>query len=238
MADDGDLLAELSATRGAILRLLKKETVVSIPRIAALLDLTHEAARKQVMDLQRSGWVKSDCPPDEIESAPMGRPPAQFCLTPAGDHLFPKHYANLLVAILDGVRSEVSEESLTAVLAHLTDERVAEFKPLVASLPLEQKVDLLRSIYVEGDPFTTVERRGDDLVLVERNCPYLKVALKRPAICSTTVSALRRLTGCQVVRERRFQDDDGRCEFHVRAATESVARTRARFEPEPPKSSR
>lgn len=236
MADDGDILAELSATRAAILRLLKMETVVSIPRIAAVLELTHEAARKQVMDLQRGGWVKSDCPPDAFESAPMGRPPAQFCLTPAGDHLFPKHYANLLVAILDAV-SEGGEDSLTAVLAHLTDVRVAELKPLVASLSLEQKMDVLRSIYVEGDPFTTVERRGDGLVLVERNCPYLKAALERPAICSTTVSALRRLTGCEVVRERRFQDEDGRCEFHLRAATESVARTHPRFEREPPKSS-
>jgi predicted ArsR family transcriptional regulator len=71
-------------------------------------------------------------------------------------------------------------------------------------------------------------------VLVERNCPYLDVALVRPEICSTTVCALRRLTSCEVVRERRFQDGDERCEFHVRTATRSPKRKEPRFEKEPP----
>ena len=59
--------------------------------------------------------------------------------------------------------------------------------------------------------------------------------MERPDICSTTVSTLRRLTGCEVVRERRFQDGDGRCEFHVRTATASPDRKQVRFEREPPR---
>jgi predicted ArsR family transcriptional regulator len=237
MADGVDLLVEMSDTRAAILRLLKKETVASIPQIAASLELTHEAARKQVLDLQRKGWINTDCRPEEIDSAPIGRPPAQFCLTAAGDHLFPKKYASLLIAVLDGVQSDGTTGALDEVLAHVTDERVKELSATVKTVPLRQKMDRLRSIYIADDPFTTVERRDDVFVLVERNCPYLTAALERPAICSSTVSTLRRLTGCEVIRERRFQDGDGRCEFHVYAATESATRTQQRFEPEPPKSS-
>ena len=105
----------------------------------------------------------------------------------------------------------------------------------VASLPLDAKMDRLREIYRSGDPFIEVHRRGDDFVLVERNCPYLNVALERPLLCSTTISTLRRLTGCEVVRERRFQDGDGRCEFRIRIATASSKRARPRFELEPPR---
>lgn len=96
-------------------------------------------------------------------------------------------------------------------------------------------MNALRAIYRDRDPDIDVERRGSDYVLIERNCPFLKVALERPGFCSTTVSTLRRLTGCEVVRERRFQDGDGRCEFHVRTAESSPERAAVRFEPEPPR---
>lgn len=235
---DRQLLDELSATRAAILRLLKKGGPASIPQIAEILQVSHEAARKQVADLQRSGWVDSDCPSDDAggrDATTLGRPPARYCLTTAGDHFFPKHYPELLVTVLDSVRAERGDRAVAAVLARMTDEVVERLEPQVEALPLERGVDVLRAIYRKDDPFTDVERRGGDFVIVERNCPYLDVAMERPAICSTTVSALRRLTSCEVVRERRFQDGDGRCEFHVRTATQSAKRKAPRFAPEPPR---
>ncbi len=231
------LLDEVPATRAAIFRLLKGEVFVSIPRIAQALGITHEAARKQIADLQRNGWVEPDCGPDEqrrLESTP-GRPPVRYCLTAAGDHFFPKQYPQLMVGLLDTIATEAGAATLTAILAGITDERVAQLEPRVGRLPMNRKIDALRAIYSDDDPFTGVERRGGDHVLIERNCPYLDVALERPDICSTTVSTLRRLTGCEVVRERRFQDGDGRCEFHVRTAQASQERKQVRFEREPPR---
>ncbi len=232
-------LDELPATRAAIFRLLKKERFASISRIAEVLGVSHEAARRQIVGLQRNGWIESDCAPDDAErreSVP-GRPPARYCLTAAGDHFFPKQYPELMIGVLDLIAAEDGGELLTALLTQMTDERVAQLEPRVAPLPLKRKVEALRAIYSDGDPFTDVQPRGDDYVLIERNCPYLNVALERPDICSTTISTLRRLTGCEVVRERRFQDGDGRCEFHVRTAQASPERKRVRFEKEPPRTS-
>jgi predicted ArsR family transcriptional regulator len=239
VATTATILDELPATRAAILRLLKREGFASVPRIAEVLGVSHEAARKQVLDLQRNGWIESDCAPEEAErrAAILGRPAARYCLTSSGDHFFPKQYPDLLAAVLDGVRAERGDKGAAAVLASVTDGVVERLQRQAEPLPLDREMDVLRAIYRDGDPFTDVQRRGEDFVLVERNCPYLDVALQRPAICSTTVSALRRLTGCEVVRERRFQDGDGRCEFHVRTATQSAKRKEPRFEPEPPRRS-
>jgi predicted ArsR family transcriptional regulator len=52
-------------------------------------------------------------------------------------------------------------------------------------------------------------------MLVEKNCPFLNVATRRPALCSVTVSTLSRLLGQTVTREKRFQNGDGRCVFRV-----------------------
>jgi predicted ArsR family transcriptional regulator len=234
---DRRLINQLSATRAAILRLLKDETFGSISRVAEVLGVSHEAARKQLAELERNGWVEQDCGPEETkqrDTAP-GRPPVRYCLTRAGDHFFPKQYPELMIALLDTIAAEGGDRELTAVLARFTDERVAELQPKVAPLSMKRKMDALRAIYSDGDPFTDVQRRGNDYVLIERNCPYLDVAMERPDICSTTVSTLRRLTGSEVVRERRFQDGDGRCEFHVRTALASAERKQVRFEREPPR---
>lgn len=232
------LLDELPATRAAIFRLLKQEGFASLRRIAEVAGVSHEAARKQVADLRRNGWVDSDCPPDEAERRETipGRPPVRYCLTAAGDDFFPKQYPELGITFLDAIAAE-GDDALISVLTRITDERVAELEPRVAAVPLKRKMNVLRSIYETGDPFTDVQRRGEDYVLIERNCPYLDVVLERPDICSTTVSTLRRLTGCHVVRERRFQDGDGRCEFHVRSGEASPERKAVRFEREPPRTS-
>ncbi|HEY8711677.1 MAG TPA: DNA-binding protein [Thermoanaerobaculia bacterium] len=228
----------LGAARRSVLTALKRAGRATIPWLAKTLSISPEAVRQQLALLQRDGWVISDCgSEEEAEARTRGRPPAEYCLSRSADDLFPKRYADLLVSVLDSVTSEDGNESLTELLARVTDERVAELKPRVESLPLNRTMDALRSIYVEADPFTEVERRGRDFVLIERNCPYLSVAMERPEICSTTVNTLRRLTGCEVVRERRFQDGDGRCEFHVRTSRRSPAAKRRRFELEPPKTS-
>ena len=240
MASKHTLLDEFPTTRAAIFRLMKDEGFVSIPRIAEALAISHEAARKHVIELQRNGWIDTDCGPDEAQrrDALPGRPPVRFCLTAEGDHLFPKKYPELLIELFDTIAEEGGAGAATAVLARLTDERVAELEPRVATASMKRRMAALQAIYGEDDPFAYVEKRGDDYVVVERNCPYLKFAMKRPDICSTTVSTLRRLTGCEVVRERRFQDGDGRCEFHVRTAQASPDRKRVRFEKEPPRTTR
>jgi predicted ArsR family transcriptional regulator len=232
------ILDEFPTSRAAIFRLMKEEGFVSIPRIADVLGVSHEAARKHVIELQRNGWIATDCGPDEArrrESVP-GRPPVRYCLTAEGDHLFPKKYPELLIGLLDTIAAEGGADLTTAVLARFTDERLAELESRVPAKPLSRKMEALQTIYSDGDPFADVERRGDDYVVIERNCPYLTFAMERPDICSTTVSTLRRVTGYEVVRERRFQDGDGRCEFHVRTAQSPPERKQVRFEKEPPRS--
>ena len=234
------ILDEFPTSRAAIFRLIKEEGFVSIPRIAEVLGVSHEAARKHVGELQRNGWIESDCGPDEAKrrEAVPGRPPVRYCLTAKGDHLFPKKYPELLIGLLDTMIAEQGASAAAAVLARFTDDRVAALEPRVPARPIRKKMASLQAIYGDGDPFADVEQRGDDYVVIERNCPYLSFALERPEICSTTVSTLRRLTGCEVVRERRFQDGDGRCEFHVRTAEASAERKQVRFEKEPPRTGR
>lgn len=230
-ARDLDLLAMLPKTRREILTLLKHRGRATIAELAQALEMTHEGVRTQIVQLQGEGWIVDGCDTAEAaaEAQQTGRPPAYYCLTTSGDHLFPKRYDGLARLLLEGVES-LQDDAMEEILANVTDARL-EAIHVPKSRALGSRIEALASVYFHGDPFFEIARHGDDWVLIERNCPFLDIALEQPAICSTTVSVMRRVLACEVVRERRFQDGDGRCEFHVLARRRLEDPPRFAFEP-------
>ncbi|HKS26038.1 MAG TPA: winged helix-turn-helix transcriptional regulator [Thermoanaerobaculia bacterium] len=203
-------------SRRAILLALKREGPTTIARLAAELELTGEAVRQQLLQLQREGWIEAKLA-HEQERGRTGRPATRYSLTEAGDHLFPKNYDLLNVAMLDAVSEELGSEAAVRVLRRVTDERVAAAEGQVRGLPLEERVNALKSLYFESDPYMDVEPASDGFYLVERNCPFYNTAMRRPILCNVSINALTRLLGVRVEREERFQNGDGRCVFHVHA---------------------
>ncbi|HVT02091.1 MAG TPA: winged helix-turn-helix transcriptional regulator [Thermoanaerobaculia bacterium] len=224
----------LSEARRTILKVLKELGRATIPQLAERLGVSTEAVRQQLVQLDREGWVgdvcgRTDVPADSARA--LGRPPVEYCLTLAGDELFPKQYDDLAIALLDRAGKET--------LAAITDDRVERLtRDITDEMPLEKKLRRVQDVYSKGDPYITIERRPEGPRVIERNCPFLGVALERPAICSTTVSTLRRILGYEVVREERFQEEDGRCAFQVYLDRPLSSRARGRrFEMEPPRRS-
>ncbi len=222
-----DLLPD---ARRALLSALKRAGRATIPQLAETLSVSTEAIRQQVTALQRQGWIVGDCGPDEADVRLPGRPPAEYCLAPLADDLFPKSYAALATRLFD----ELTDTEST--LVRIADDTVKAVRAMQASDSAEDRIDALRSIYIRDDPYTEVEKSERGYRLIERNCPYLQFASERPLFCSTGVSAIRRLMNAEVVREERFQDNDGRCVFHIYTdAPISAARRKVRFETEPAK---
>jgi predicted ArsR family transcriptional regulator len=208
---------QLPDSRRAILHALKRQGACTISRLAEELRLTGEAVRQQLLQLQREGWVDAKTPRNS-ERGRTGRPATSYTLSEAGDHLFPKNYDLLNVALIDAIGEELGAEAAARVLRRVYETRVALAEGALQGMTLEQKVEALRGLYFESDPFMDVERvDGGDFRLVERNCPYFNTAMRRPVLCSVSVNALTKLLGVRVDREEKFQRGDGRCVFRIRA---------------------
>jgi predicted ArsR family transcriptional regulator len=203
--------ASLPESRRHILEFLKREGEATASEVAEHLKMTREGARQQLQLLEEEGWIARGERP--AESA--GRPSVTFRITPAGDHLFPKNYDVLSMTLVDAVAEQLGPEALVKLLAAITEQQVQHWLPKLEGKTLPERIKALKGIYMEEDPHTSVRKDARGYVLVERNCPYLNVALKRPHLCSVTVSTLTRLLGVRVVREERFQDGDRRCVFRV-----------------------
>jgi predicted ArsR family transcriptional regulator len=224
---------QISPTRRALLGEFKRQGPSTIAELAERLGMSGEAVRQQLVQLQRDGWVESIAERAPAARAEAGRPPARFRLTSSGDHLFPKSYDALAVTLLDAVTGELGKPAFEKVLAAIAEGRVREWEPRMRGLALPERVQALKAVYGEGDPYMEVEKVRGGFRLIERNCPFLNVATQRPALCSTTVFALSRLLGARVVREERFQHGHGRCVFRVITGEPVDPRQGFALEPEP-----
>ncbi len=204
---------KMPETRRTILSSIKREGSSTIAEMARELKMTGEAVRQHLIQLESDGWIEKRT---DRHSGVGGRPSMRYALTLDGEHLFPKNYDQLTVELLDAAAEQFGSESILKILENMTDKRVKEWEPLLQGLPLEERVAAMKNIYEDNDTHMDMEKAGNGYRLIERNCPFLSVAQKRPVLCSVTVSVLTRLLGCRVVREEKFQDGDARCVFAIR----------------------
>jgi predicted ArsR family transcriptional regulator len=205
----------ISDVQQQILTFIKQQGEATNATIAERLNVSYEAVRQQLRQLEAAQLLVSRR--KRPEGQRVGRPTQVYALSTAGDHLFPKAYDELVVELIDTLAAALGPEALRQVLASFTDENVRQWAPHLQDKSLLERLEALKGIYLEDDAYMEVERDkvSGELQLVEWNCPFLNVALRRPALCSVTVSALSRLLRHTVTREKRFQDGDGRCVFRV-----------------------
>ncbi len=212
--------------RGAVLAFLKHRHGGAVADVAAHLRISYEGARQHLKQLENEGLIERRLV--RPGRAAAGRPVSRYALTPSGDHVFPKYYDQLAVELIDTLVGRLGTPALKQVLGALTDNRVRAWAPRLQGKSLQERVAALQAVYRDGDPYMSVETGRDGIRLIERNCPFLNVASRRPALCSVTVRALERLLGVRVVREERFQSGHGRCAFRV-LADEPINLKRYRF---------
>lgn len=208
-------IENISAVQRDVLTCIKRQSEATNADIADELGVSYEAVRQQLRQLEAARLVITRRKRAEGQRA--GRPSQVYTLSPAGDALFPKAYDDLALALIDTLAAALGPEALRQVLASIADENVRLWAPRLQDKTLLERLEALKGLYLEEDAYMDFSRdeASGELLLVERNCPFLNVATRQPALCSVTVSTLSRLLGHKVTRDKRFQEGDGQCVFRL-----------------------
>ncbi len=206
-------LDSLSPARREILRYLKRNGQATIGELAGQAEVSQEAIRRQLIELEKEGWLAKSRARGR-QDAP-GRPVSHYHLTRAGDQLFGRKYDVMAALLIRTVVDTAGEAGLGAILGALTERYVRRLEIETRGRPLPEKLEILTRLYDENDEFMRAGRDEHGPFLIERNCPFLNVAEEFPRVCSVTVGTLERLTGFRVRRERKFQNGDRCCVFRV-----------------------
>ncbi|MCR2822764.1 helix-turn-helix transcriptional regulator [Lederbergia panacisoli] len=206
-------LDQLPSPRRDILHYLKQHGSATVADLSSHLQMTGEAVRQHLLQLTQDKFIQRQS--DRTPATGAGRPSLYYSLTVDGEHLFPKHYDGLTVELIDTIIEQLGEDSLKQVLSSMTENWVQRWEYQLRALSLTERVSALKGIYMENDSFIEMEQNKEEILLIERNCPFANVAMKRPILCSVTVNALTKLLGLRVIRKETFQNGDGRCVFSI-----------------------
>jgi DeoR family suf operon transcriptional repressor len=180
------VLASLPETRRTILDHLKRHGDARAESIAGAATITVSGARQHLVALERDGLIAHR----EAREGP-GRPKHLYSLTPAGDALFPRTYAELANELLHYVENEDP-----AMLARIFDKRgqrrLAQARARMAGLPFNEQVRVVAEILDEDGYLADFERRDDGTyVITEHNCAVLSVARRYNHACSSELAFLQ-----------------------------------------------
>ncbi len=179
-------LESLPDTRREILRHVKTRGEATAEDIAGALGVTLSGARQHLTTLERDGLIAHG----ERRDGP-GRPRYIYALTPMGDGLFPRRYAELTNELLAYVEDE-DPALLARIFDRRAERRLERTRVRTAGLAFADKVAEVTRILDEDGYLAGVERRDDGAyVITENNCAVLSVALRYGHACGSELEYLR-----------------------------------------------
>lgn len=201
------------AGRRGVLSAIKDAGEASAEQIAHSLGVTVGAVRQHLAALEAEGLVAH-----RDERGGPGRPRRRYCITAAGETLWPKRYGLLTNQLLDFVRQE-SPELVDRVFSRRGEARVGRAAERLSGLGFDARIEELTRILDEDGYLAECRREADgSWLVVEHNCAILDVARRYGVACASELAFLRAaLPDATVDRIKHKMAGDFVCAYRIAA---------------------
>jgi DeoR family transcriptional regulator, suf operon transcriptional repressor len=224
MQDVSVSLGGYRGVRAELLVALKKAQPVTAHELGAQFGLTPNALRRYLKVLEEEGLVRFR----RIVRG-LGAPVYAFSLTEAGEGLFPRTYASVLVSALTALRKEGGSNAVREVFSAEWTELAHDAEPLMASVPLSERASLMaelltaRGYMAEAETVATSGENGEpDEVITKlrlHNCSMREIAEKFPEACAAESQFVEQMLGVPMVRAAHQLSGCRTCEYTTRATS-------------------
>jgi len=179
-------LASLPESRRRILEHVKRRGESVAEAIADDLGVTPSGVRQLLTALERDGLLEH-----RVARGGPGRPKHLYALTPAGDALFPRAYAELTNELLEYVEAE-DPALLERIFDRRAERRLQQTLARAAGRPFAEQVQVVAEV-LDEDGYLADFARNDDgsFVITEHNCAVLAVAKRYRHACSSELAFLQ-----------------------------------------------
>ncbi|MCE9581936.1 MAG: transcriptional regulator [Planctomycetes bacterium] len=201
--------------RDKILFYLKTKGPQTAATVARRLGVTPMAVRQHLYDLEKDSLVAW-----EDRRAPVGRPARHWALTSRVSGIFPDSHAELIVGLLDAVRSTFGEAGLERLIETRLQSQAATYRDRLPGprAPLDKRIASLVSLRKEEGYMAEWTRDGDgSFMLIENHCPICDAAKTCQRICGGELDLFRQALGKSVKVERTEHMMEGarRCVYRI-----------------------
>lgn len=212
MQTAGDALQGFKGTRADVLRELKRAQVLTTKELGEALQLTPNALRRHLKELENDGLVES-----QREVRGVGQPVFLYSLTEAGHALFPQQYEGALIEALELIKTQLGSEGVIEVFRKRWQQVTEEAKPMLDSLPVAQRATKLAELLSQ---LGYVAETGSDgaVVLREHHCSIKAIVARFPEVCLAEEQFIARVLNADVVRTQHMAKGNTCCEYCITAS--------------------
>ncbi|MHB8926061.1 MAG: helix-turn-helix transcriptional regulator [Bacillota bacterium] len=205
---------EKHSTRREILTILKKKGRLSVDELSHQLGITPMGVRQHLAILERDDLVT----PSQVRRG-IGRPSHLYSLTEAAQDLFPKHYEEFAINLINDLIELGGQDRLQDILELRVQRISKELSDRWQGLGFEERVREFGKMLDTKGSMGEVEKLEDGAFAIrEFNCGIYKIAQAHPIVCEFEKRLVERALGCSVQAEECIANGAQRCCYVVRAA--------------------
>jgi DeoR family suf operon transcriptional repressor len=201
-------------TKQDILQHLLKRGEVTAQDLADRLDISPQAIRKHLKDLETEGLIYHT-----TEQVGMGRPQFVYALTVAGRDRFPDSYNQFAINFLDTLIDTLGKEQVSEVLQKQWQRKAQNYRSQLGGGSLKQRIEKLAEIR-RSEGYVTewfpVEGKKQSFIFTEYNCAIAHVAESFPNVCGHELEMFATVLDCPVERTHWMVNGEHRCGYLIK----------------------
>jgi DeoR family transcriptional regulator, suf operon transcriptional repressor len=203
-----------TSTKQDILEYLLKQGQATAQDLATMLDISTQAIRRHLKDLQVEGSIVY-----QSVSAGTGRPQHIYHLSPKGRDKFPNQYDRFVLSFLDTLVENLGYEQAGKMLEQHWQKKSIDYRQqLGTGALLERVAKLVELRRQEGymAEYHPLEGENGKFILTEYNCAISHVAASFPAVCGHELEMFAAaLEDCQIERTHWIVDGEHQCGYLI-----------------------
>lgn len=205
------------SSKESILQYLLKQKAATASDIAQKLDISRQAARRHLNDLEDEGLICHN-----IIQPKIGRPKHEYYLSDKGKEHFPHGYGEFAVSFLDTLTETVGENQVSQVLQKQWERKAQEYYQYIQGGNLKDKIAKLVKIRQQEGYMAELcfpdnhEDNNQKFFVSEHNCAISDVAQSYPQVCGHELEMFAALfPDCKVERTNWINNGEHRCGYLI-----------------------
>jgi len=213
-------MTQTPSTKEDILNYLLKVNQTKAQELADLLEISPQAIRRHLKDLEIEGLVEH-----RAVQEGMGRPQYYYYLSKQGRDRFPNRYGEFAVSFLDTLMETVGEKQVGEVLKKQWERKADEYRQRIGAGSLQARVAKLVELRREEgymaelhdfDENMAEPKMAEKFILAEHHCAISEVAESYPTVCGHELEMFGAiLPDCAIERTHWINNGEHSCGYLI-----------------------
>ncbi len=209
------------STKEDILQYLLKQGQATAAELAETLDITPQATRRHLKDLEAEGLLEHH----PLQGG-LGRPQYLYSLSKQGRDRFPNQYGEFAVSFLETLTETVGESQVKEILRKQWQRKADEYRQRIGEGSLKDRVERLVKLRQEEGYMAEIHQvtdkngsnvQNDGYILAEHHCAISEVAESYPTVCGHELEMFAEiLPDCTIERTHWINEGEHNCGYLIK----------------------